>query len=173
MTRHTPPDRYFTRWLLGMTLAILPLAGIAEVTLNTTVVRISTSLPAPDPAGSSEIGATDGADLPSEVFTGDVLRYTIVFENTSTQDVAAGSVVITNPLPADTVYIEGSALGEDTFISFSVDGETFAAPGELLVGQGAQVRAATAADYRAIRWAYEPVLPAGAVSEVSFELLIP
>jgi hypothetical protein len=82
-------------------------------------------------------------------------------------------VVITNPLPEETFYLEGSAMGDDTLITYSVDGETFGSPAELRVGEGAAARAATASDYRAIRWTYEPLLPAGASSQVSFELLIP
>ena len=193
MIRHIPPSRTVARWLagnlsivlgpfVGLALMTAPLVTSAEVTLNTTVERISTASAAPqagagptsDPvAGTVPIAAASGPDTPSEVFSGDVLRYTIVFENTSTQDVAAGSVVITNPLPEETVFLEGSARGEDTLITYSVDGETFGAPEELLVGEGAQARAAMASDYRVIRWAYQPILPSGASSQVSFELLIP
>ena len=182
MRREFPPPGLTARWLLVTALAALPLQSLAEVTLSTSVERISTAVSAPaavDRAGNitgtiESAGDPAGpAATPSEVFSGDVLRYTIVFENTSSQDVAAGSVVITNPLPEETVYLEGSAMGEDTLITYSVDGETFGSPAELLVGEGAQARAATAADYRAIRWAYEPLLPAGASSQVSFELLIP
>ena len=193
MRRHLPPSKPFARWFLAALLAVLPLATFAEVTLTTSVERISTAMPlatdaAATPAAvndgtaatpalmSSPVGSPSGTTAtaaPGEVFPGDVLRYTIVFENTSTQDVAAGSVVITNPLPEQTVYLEGSAMGTDTLITFSVDGEIFGPPGELLVGEGASARAATASDLRVIRWTYEPLLPAGASSEVSFELLIP
>jgi len=180
MSRYSPPSPDpkpgRARWLIGPALAalvMLPLAAAAEVTLSTTVERISTAVtpPAADVASTEPAGQT--AMAPSEVFSGDVLRYTIVFDNTSSQDVAAGSVVITNPLPAETVYLEGSAMGMNTLITFSVDGQVFAPPADLVVGQGAQARAATAADYSAIRWAYQRLLPAGASSQVSFELLIP
>ena len=192
MSSHFPLPLSTARVLAGI-LAILPLAGFAEVTLTTSVERISTAVPLPaddaapvaatpgvgsdadastaSPFGSAKEPVRAGA--PSEVFSGDVLRYTILFENTSTQDVAAGSVVITNPLPEETFYLEGSAMGDDTLITYSVDGENFASPAELRLGEGAAARAATASDYRAIRWTYEPLLPAGASSEVSFELLIP
>jgi uncharacterized repeat protein (TIGR01451 family) len=169
------------------------LSAAAEVTLTTMVEKISSPVPASDDAAATPTTAgLDGsagaataaspvsaglapapAGPPSEVFSGDVLRYTITFENTSAQDVAPGSVVITNPLPEETLYLEGSALGEDTLVTFSVDGTTFASPADLLVGEGAATRAATASDFRAIRWTYEPLLPAGASSQVSFELLIP
>jgi len=160
-----------------MVLVAVAPATLAEVTLSTSVERVSTEvgLGAPvepaDPAERPERAYP--AEPLTEVLPGDVLRYTISFENTSTQDVAAGSVVITNPLPADTVYVEGSAAGERTRVTFSVDGENFADPEALVVGEGAAVRAADASDYRAIRWTYEPLLAAGESSEVSFELLIP
>ena len=196
MSRHFPLPIANARWILAAILAILPLTSFAEVTLTTSVERISTAVPltadeaAPVAAplatrgAGTEAGAGTAlsvdpsnepvrAAAPSEVFSGDVLRYTIFFENTSTQAVAAGSVVITNPLPEETFYLEGSAIGDDTLITYSVDGETFGSAAELLVGEGAAARAATASDYRAIRWTYEPMLPAGASSQVSFELLIP
>ncbi len=164
MPRYAPHLRMITRWLIGLLgIIVFPLAASAEVTLSTTVERISSA---------ADTGVSSGG-APESVFSGDVLRYTIVFENQSSQDVAAGSVVITNPLPEDTVYLEGSAAGLNTRISYSVDGETFADPAQLQVGQGAAARTATAADYSAIRWTYEPLLPAGDSSEVSFELLIP
>ena len=184
MSRHFPPHGsahssipcWFPGYLgcfLSMVLAALPLTAVAEVTLHTSVERISTGTPETATGAGAGVDAAGSADTPSEVFSGDVLRYTIVFENTSSQDVAAGSVVITNPLPDETVYLEGSAMGENTRITYSVDGQTFADPNALRVGEGAQARAATASDYRVIRWAYQPVLRAGASSEVSFELLIP
>lgn len=170
MRRYFPPASTYVRrlfYVLGMTmLTVFPLRASAEVTLETTVERISTAVTLP----AGELPATSA---PQQVYSGDVLRYTITFENTSSQDVAAGSVVITNPLPEDTLYLEGSATGDNTLITYSVDGETFASPAELRVGEGAGARAATAGDIRAIRWTYEPLLPAGASSMVSFELLIP
>ena len=153
MSRHFPPPRFIARWFLATILTILPLAGHAEVTLTTSVERISSAVsltadeatpvaaPVTAPGASTDASMASPVDSssepvpagpPSEVFSGDVLRYTIVFENRSTQDVAAGSVVITNPLPEETFYLDGSAMGDDTLISYSVDGETFAGPAELL-----------------------------------------
>lgn len=151
---------------MALTLLLLGTAATiqAEVTLNTTVARVSM---ANDDRGAEQLQSVD------EVRSGDVLRYTIVFANESTQDVSAGSVVITNPLPEGTRYLEGTAMGDDTIITFSVDEENFAAPEALMVGEGASTRAASASDYRSIRWTYEPLLRAGESSEVSFDLLIP
>lgn len=153
-----------TRALMLILLIGTAAATQAEVTLATSVVRVSDAL-----SGA----ATEPLEMVSDVLPGDVLRYTIVFENTSTQDVAARSVVITNPVPEGTEYLEGSATGADTVVAFSVDGEEFAAPRELVVGEGASGRAATATDYKSIRWTYQPLLRAGESSDVSFDLLIP
>lgn len=132
----------------------------AEVVLSTSVQRVVLTAD----------GVTERLEETSVVSPGDVLRYTIYFENTSPRDVAAGTVVITNPLPEGTEYLEGTATGEQTRITFSVDGETFAAPSVLSVADAGGRRAATAADYRSIRWIYQPGLPAGASGQVSFDL---
>jgi uncharacterized repeat protein (TIGR01451 family) len=168
-TKHGLKKQNTLSWLHAafvcvMIAAVAP-AALAEVTLTTSVERVTVQ-------AETSASDTDTGFL-TEVLPGDVLRYTIQFENTSTQDVAAGSVVITNPLPDDTVYLEGSAAGTNTLITFSVDGENFASPDALVVGEGAAARAASAQDYRAIRWTYVPLLAAGESSEVSFELLIP
>lgn len=155
----------FRQWVLTGVLISAAVAAAAEVTLTTEVVRVS--------ASAGEPGATAQTQSVSEVLPGDVLRYTIVFENTSTQDVAAGSVVITNPLPEGTRFLQGSAAGRETVITYSVDGERFAAADALMVGEGAGARMATTGDYRSIRWTYQPMLRAGESSQVSFELLIP
>ena len=130
---------------------------LAEVTLTTRV-----ELLAPAAAEAVETG----------VLPGDVLLYTIAFSNTGTRDAAAGSIVITNPLPENTRYIEGSAAGADTIISFSVDGELFAAPEELQVTDTSGPRMALAAEYRSIRWTFQPLLTPGQSSQLRFELSI-
>ncbi|MEM8766969.1 MAG: hypothetical protein AAGE43_05980 [Pseudomonadota bacterium] len=143
----------------------------AGVTLTTTVERIV------ETGGAADAGAVAINEAVTEpltaVYSGDVLRYTITFENTSTQQVAPGSVVITNPLPDGTLYLDGSAQGRATTVSYSVDGVTFAAPSELLVGEGQGARAASATDYRAIRWAYGRGWAPGEISTVSFDLQMP
>lgn len=145
--------------LLGLAVAAMPAA--AEVVLSTQIQRV---------AGDDAGRGMEMLETVTDVRPGDVIRYTIVFENQSAQDVAAGSVVITNPLPDGTVYLDGSATGERTRVSFSVDGESFGEPGTLMITDGNGTRRATAADYRSIRWAYEPRLPAGAASSVSFDV---
>ncbi len=148
---------------LLLAVALLPAMAVqAEVTLTTQAQRV---LPVEPGTASRETVEPVTAVIP-----GDVIRYTIVFTNASTQDVAAGSVVITNPLPEGCVYLEGTAAGDNTRITFSVDGDTFAEPDALMIADTAGSRRASPADYRSIRWAYALRLPAGASSEVSFDV---
>lgn len=146
---------------IALLLAALPV--VAEVTLTTQVHRVVPGEPGTR-AGNEALEAV------TDVRPGDVIRYTIIFQNESAQDVAAGSVVITNQLPEGTVYLDGTASGDSTQITFSVDGDDFADPGSLTVTDASGTRRAAAADYRSIRWAYGPRLPAGARGEVSFDV---
>ena len=138
-------------------------AVLAQVVLTTSVQKVE------EVAGASQI-VTLGED--EGVLPGETLRYTIVFSNQSTQDAAEGSIVITNPLPDGAAYLEGTAAGEGTQITFSTDGEHFDVPGALIVMEGGVQRPAATADYHSIRWTFEPRLPAGQSGEVSFDLLI-
>ncbi|MGD8416622.1 MAG: hypothetical protein PVH91_06160 [Pseudomonadales bacterium] len=142
------------RWLVAAAALLAGVGAGAEVTLDTRVQRVM------------QAGGAESLEDVKRVVPGDVLRYTITFKNTSAQDVSAGSVVITNPLPQGTEYLAGTARGEDTRITFSVDGEHFADPASLTV-DGA---AAAPADYRSIRWTFEPMLPSGVSGQVSFDV---
>ena len=104
------------------------------------------------------------------VLPGDELRYTITFSNRGTQTAAAGSIVITNPLPEGTRYVEGTASGADTEIVFSLDGEIFEAAAAMMLRSEAGVVPANASDYRAIRWTFGPELAGGESGSVSFDL---
>lgn len=155
---------------LSLVLALgtgIAAVATAEVTLTTRVQKIEQTAAA---AGQPQIRLVDA----ERVYPGEVLRYTIEFRNESTQDVAAGSIVITNPLPEGTEYVAGSAAGLDTVITFSVDGEHFASAEVLAeVGEDGVAAAADPAEYRSIRWSYQPELPVGQAGQVSFDLLIP
>jgi uncharacterized repeat protein (TIGR01451 family) len=106
----------------------------------------------------------------NSVVPGDELRYTITFTNDGGETVDAGSVVITNPLPDETEYLDGTAFGSGTDIVFSVDGENFAAPEALSVIQDGVEAPASAKDYHSIRWAFRPALEPGETGNVSFSV---
>lgn len=108
---------------------------------------------------------------PASVVPGDELRYTIFFENVSADVVVdAGSVVITNPVPPQVVYLEDSAFGAGTAITYSADmGENWGAPEELVVvADDGSERLAMPAEYTHIRWVFEPALEPGQRGSVFF-----
>lgn len=83
---------------------------------------------------------------------GDEITYTITFTNVGAEPVER--VVITNPVPKYMSYVDRSAVGAGSTITFSVDGGvSYASPQELFVadGEGNQ-RPAQAEDYTHIRW---------------------
>ncbi len=137
----------------------------AEVKLENTVMKVAAVV---NEQGVAERHLVDA----DSVLPGDELRYTILFNNDGTAVVDAQSIVITNPIPADTEYLEGTASGLATEIVFSVDGATFGRPEELRVVEGEREVAASAEDYRVIRWTFQPPLAPGESSDVSFNVLI-
>ncbi len=106
------------------------------------------------------------------VIPGDELRYTVTFTNQGDEAVDAGSIVITNPVPSNTVYLEGSAGGSGTDVRFSVDGgETWGEPDALRVtDEDGQTRIADAEDYSHIRWTFRPALQPEQESSVFFRV---
>lgn len=94
------------------------------------------------------------------VVPGDEVIYTINYINANREPVTR--VVITNPLPREMTYRDGSAFGAGTQFEASVDGgQTFRAPAALRVraADGSQ-RPATPADYTHLRWTLNtPVAP--------------
>lgn len=86
------------------------------------------------------------------VVPGTEVIYTITAKNTGNEP--ADKVVVTNPVPAQTRYVDGSAAGANTDITFSVDGgKTWGMAGTLMVvDTRGESRAATADDYTHVRW---------------------
>lgn len=86
------------------------------------------------------------------VVPGDEVIYTITFTNLGNE--SADTITITDPVPQQMRYIEGSAFSAGADLLFSVDGgNSWGMPGELMVtGDNGSLRLATAADYTHIRW---------------------
>ena len=97
----------------------------------------------------------------TRVVPGTEVIYTITAKNTGNEP--ADKVVVTNPVPAQTRYVEGSAAGANTDITFSVDsGKTWGSPGTLtVVDANGEARAATADDYTHVRWKLRSDLASG------------
>lgn len=100
---------------------------------------------------------------------GETIIFTLAYSNSG--DAPATNVVFNNPVSELTRYIDGSAYGDGSDITFSVDGgQTFGALQELRVSiseGGTDSRAATAADVTHIRWVLESI-PAKGSGEVGF-----
>ena len=101
---------------------------------------------------------------------GDTMLYTTWFENTS--DTPENDLYITNPIPEQTLYVPGSALGQDCDISFSIDqGKTYH-PLHLLKIRGAAgtSRSARPSEYTHIRWHYRKTIQPKKRHSVAFKV---
>ena len=126
-------------------LALFSRTLLAEIALTTVAETEVTEL--------SAQGKKIVKRVPAEsVVPGSEVIYTITAKNTGSEP--ADNIVVTNPIPAQTVYIEGSAFGAGSKIAFSVDGgKSFDTAGNLKVKDAnGKSRAATAEDYTHVRW---------------------
>jgi len=145
----------------GCLLTALP--ALAQVKLENSVQKVVSHV--------DDSGQLKRELVPADsVVPGDELRYTIRFRNDGEQPVDAGSIVITNPIPENTEYLDGTAFGAGTDIEFSVDGEAFATAEALRVQRDGAEMPAQAADYSAVRWTFKPQLAAGDTGSVSFNV---
>ncbi|MFH1688737.1 MAG: hypothetical protein ABIE42_00690 [Candidatus Eisenbacteria bacterium] len=154
---------------IGLMLVAIVLAGSTAVeAVETRSVELRT-------VAETEIEVLDREGRPelrrieaSRVVPGDEVIYTIYYSNTGVE--TAENVVITNPVPDHMTYMVGSASGNGTAVTYSVDGGmVFAAPGELLVPDGAAgERPATPSEYTHIRWTLDATLPPSEEGLVGF-----
>ena len=103
----------------------------------------------------------------SSVVPGDRLVYTTTVRNRS--NALAENVAIVNPIPEHTTYLEGSAQGDGSLVTFSVDGgKRFDLAEKLTVtDENGDSRTAIAKDYTHIRWVLSK-LPPKAEGDVIF-----
>jgi len=108
----------------------------------------------------------------ARVLPGEEVLFTVTYTNVG--DEAAEDVVIVNPVPEHMFYVSDSATGENTSITFSVDGgETFAAPQDLLITDAlGEERPAAAKDFSHIRWVIESDVTAGGSGTVHFAAVV-
>ncbi len=133
----------------------------ADVKLENTVNKVVTFV---NEAGEPQRRLVDV----DSVVPGDELRYTVKFTNEGNEVVDAGSIVITNPIPQNTAYLQDTAFGSGTSIEYSVDnGATYGSARELEAQVG---DVASASDYTTIRWVFMPELEPGATGYVSFNV---
>jgi len=133
--------------------------------LRTVVEKIVESV---DESGQS---TTELVPVESAV-PGDEVVYTVTFKNVGDQ--AADNILITNPIPAEMRYVEGSAFGPGTDIQYSADGgEFYAEPAAIQVRDDTgNERVASADEYTHIRWMLNGSLGAGAQGFARFRAVI-
>jgi len=115
-------------------------------------------------------GETELKRIPAtKVVPGTEVIYTITVSNVGDQ--SADSVVVTDPIPENTTYVDRSAFGAGTKITFSVDGgNSYDLADKLKVKDAAgNLRAATASDYTHIRWVLNFTLKPKDVAPVWFK----
>ncbi|MBT8145094.1 MAG: DUF11 domain-containing protein [Gammaproteobacteria bacterium] len=94
------------------------------------------------------------------VVPGDEVIYTITFTNVGDQ--VAQAITITDPVPAEMRYIDGTAFSAGAELQFSVDGgDSWGVAEELIVSDAeGKPRPAQASDYTHIRWVMRhPIKP--------------
>lgn len=107
--------------------------------------------------------------VPATVLSqGEVVYYTLRIRNPST--VYLRDVVVTQRIPANTVYVDGSASAPGADVSFSVDGgQNFAPSGQLrTVDASGAAQPATPEQYTHIRFRLRNALAPGAVALARF-----
>ena len=151
----------------AITVAVLLLASMTAAAQQPAALEIKTVVQ------KHEVVVADNGEqetrlVPAEtVFPGDEVVYTLAYENTGSEP--ADNVVITNPLPAELTYVDGSANGSDAVVQFSVDGgRTYATAEELVVEDSDGRREAEPSDFTHIRWVIGVALMPGEAGLAQF-----
>ena len=106
-----------------------------------------------------------------EVAPGDEVRYSLSYVNEGA--LAAEAVSLVMPVPAEVTYIEASAGGTPSTITYSADdGASFAARDSLVVTSEAGARLATAEEITHIKWVFSDPIPAASDGAISFRAVL-
>jgi uncharacterized repeat protein (TIGR01451 family) len=150
-----------------MTLAVLTLSSAAMAEKDAvveirTLAEVEVEIVAQ--GGEKEIQRMEAA----KVIPGDEVIYTIHYANVGGEP--AENIVITDPIPEHMLYLEGSASGEGSVVTFSVDdGKSFDVEGNLKVPvEDGSERPAEPSDYTHVKWTLERELEPEAEGFVTF-----
>lgn len=147
---------------ITLTLSLILMSFIvnAEVILTNTAFEIVTII-------SKDGSEQDQWQTPDKLLPGERVGYQIEVNNKGTEP--AADIIIENPIPEHTNYVQDSAKGLNARIEFSVNnGKTFALPSQLFMEKDGQRVQAEAADYTQVRWILDKPLTAGASSTVQY-----
>ncbi|WP_224984283.1 DUF11 domain-containing protein [Geomonas agri] len=153
---------------IALAVAAMPLAAWAQP-------KVSISIKAEKEVNVTAKGKQVKKRIAAKgVQPGDEIIYTLNYMNSGTE--AAKDVVISDPIPAGTAYIPGSA-SDTADLTFSIDkGKSFKKPTLLtyeLKGSTGKMEKKVAApeEYTDIRWTI-PQVPAGGKGSVSFKVKV-
>lgn len=154
--------------VVAITLLALPLAAWAQP-------KVSISIKSEKEVVVTEQGKKIKKKIAAkDIIPGEEIIYTLSYSNTGNE--AATSVAISDPIPAGTAFIPGSASDAGD-LTFSIDkGKSFKKPTlltyELKSGEGKKERrVASPEEYTDIRWII-PSIPAGGKGSVSFRVKV-
>lgn len=142
-------------------LLVFPLLAEAALELSTEAFH---EVEVTDKAGKKSLRR----EVLKKALPGQDVIYVITYRNTG--KAPAARVVVSNPLPAELVFLPGSAEGAGARFELSVDGGS--SWGDLsrlqVPGADGQPRPARAEDVTHLRWTLEAPVKAGASGRVSY-----
>ncbi len=146
--------------VIGALFSVIALGAFAQVELKTEMYKV---VEVQKDNGTSKIEWL----TPDNITPGDKVGYRILVENKG--DKPADDIVLNNPVPENTTYVDGSARGANSSIVFSVDkGKTFDIPQKLFIIKNGEKLPATAKDYSNVRWVLTSSLKAGEKGSVQY-----
>jgi uncharacterized repeat protein (TIGR01451 family) len=145
---------------MGILLSAISLGALAQVELKTEMFKVVST------QRDNGTSKTEWVN-PDNITPGDKVGYRILVENKG--DKPADDIVLNNPVPENTIYIDGSARGANSSIVFSVDqGKTFDTPENLFIMKDGKKVSATANNYSNVRWVLTSPLKAGEKGSVQY-----
>ena len=105
-----------------------------------------------------------------KVIPGTEVVWTVTANNTCKQP--SDKVTINNDVPEHMTLVPNSVIGPGSDITYSLDGKTFAPPGQLTVQENGAPRAAHADEYKHIRWEFKNSLQPGASAFARFRAVL-
>ena len=148
----------FTMTILAGAMLVLPSHALSAPKIDLST-RAEVEVVVVNDKGEKEVKLIAAAD--AEVIPGRTVIITTTFRNIGDEPTDP-AIKLTNPVPREMSYIEDTAYGEGTEITFSVnDGKTFDVPEKLFIKDpDGTLRKALARDYTDIRWkVLAPLLP--------------
>jgi uncharacterized repeat protein (TIGR01451 family) len=156
------------RYMLTLAMLVLPAYAMAAPDVKIGIKAEKVVVVEKDGKKVEKLVAVD------EVAPGDVLAYTLTYENKG--DETATNVKLVDPIPDTTTYLVGSVFGPGADVGFSIDGgKTFKAPSLLLykvkVGDEVVSKKASPEQYTHIRWTVKEI-PAGKSGIAGFRVRV-